>query len=471
MLRNCRKPNIMQLARWPVQILITNNTLDSLAGSELYVYDLALELQRNGHNVTCFTLKPGLVAEHLREHGVQVTSDLASVADEVDVIHAHHNLEMRLAAARFPLTPLVYVSHGVTHPLEFPGKSQSCATRYVAVSEDVREQLIKRDGVPTSLVDVIPNFVDAYRFVASRPIAERPQRVLVVSHHFGSGVTRQTIEGACKLAGDLELRVIGATTESVWNVEDFIDWADVVITLGRGALQAMAMGRAVVVYDYRGGDGLVTPENFDSLAATNFAGRTYAHRYTSEQLASEILRYDRSVAEQTMRLTRERHALVNICRRLLTLYARAIEDFNRMWPPQRRELKLRATLWELAEHTISFKDAHTWRAEIEWTSSLLATRENELRQLHEAFDVLAAKNRELEAGIRRSESRNQELDTEIGRQRAQSEALRAVIGRQNEELSDSQRLLQRVAAGRVMRVMNGINSLFHSYRRDRRSRQ
>lgn len=421
-----------------MHILLTNNTLESLAGSELYVYDLALEFQRRGHRVTCFSLRLGLVADRLHERGVAATSDLAAVSDDVDIIHAHHRLEMRLAGARFPLVPLIFVSHGITHPLERPGESHAYVSRFVAVSEDVRRHMVANDGVPVDRVDVVPNFVDTERFYPRRPIPHPPRHVLVMSNHFGRGTTRSTIEEACRLAGDLELRVIGATTRSVWNVEDYIDWADVVITLGRGALQAMAMGRAVVIYDYRGGDGLVTPANFEDLAATNFSGRTYAKDYTPRQLAAEILGYDRDMVDSTTQLVRERRALRHIADQLLAIYARATEDFARMWPQERHQVKLRSALWELARYTARFKEEDLRRAELEWMQLLLNKREDELRQLREA-------NHRLDEEARR-------LGEEAGRLEARSRELEA-------ELERSHDLLRRIADGRVMRVMNGVQRL------------
>lgn len=404
-----------------MRILITNNTLSYLAGSELYVYDLARELKRQGHDVTCFSLTLGLVAERLRDEGIEVTDTLAGFPpDSFDVVHAHHTIETRVAAAHFPMTPLVHVSHGATHPLERPGRLEAAITRYVAVSDEVRRALIMSDGVPEQLIDLVPNFVDTNRFHQRRSISTNAKRALVVSNHYGLGATKETVEEAGRLA-NLELRVIGGPN-SVWNVEDYIDWADVVIALGRGALQAMAMGRAVVVYDYRGGDGLVTPDTFDEFAECNFSGRKHGRRYTPRELADLLRSYRISDVESVRQLVCETRSVGVISKRLVEIYSAAIEQHALRWPASQPLEKTRAVLQDMARFVADQKPAAARLADLEWLAGQLAEREQQVASLT----------------VEREELR---------RERA---ALAA-------RLAETEDLLRRVANGRVMRLLNGMN--------------
>ena len=50
-----------------LRILITNNTLDARAGSELYVRDIATALLERGHTPIAFTTLTGDVARELRQ--------------------------------------------------------------------------------------------------------------------------------------------------------------------------------------------------------------------------------------------------------------------------------------------------------------------------------------------------------------------------------------------------------------------
>ena len=49
--------------------------------------------------------------------------------------------------------------------------------------------------------------------------------------------------------------------------------ADIVVGKSRAALDAMACGRAVYLYDMFGGDGWVTPDTYAAMEADQFAGQ------------------------------------------------------------------------------------------------------------------------------------------------------------------------------------------------------
>lgn len=68
------------------------------------------------------------------------------------------------------------------------------------------------------------------------------------------------------------------------------------ITLGRGALESMALGRPVVIADnrfYQGklGDGYITPENFLEIEKNNFSGRRFRYEATDAWLKNELTKY------------------------------------------------------------------------------------------------------------------------------------------------------------------------------------
>lgn len=50
--------------------------------------------------------------------------------------------------------------------------------------------------------------------------------------------------------------------------------------MGRGALEAMFCERAVIVFDYQGGDGLVTENNFEEIIKCNLSGRRFKSNIT-----------------------------------------------------------------------------------------------------------------------------------------------------------------------------------------------
>lgn len=349
-------------------ILFTNNTLDNLGGSELYIYDLAREYQRRGLKVTCFTLKPGRISERLALCGIQTLSDLNSLSG-VDIIHSHHRLEFKIAAAYFPDVPVVHGSLGPTHPIERPFGGTNIITRHIAISAMIKQVLVREEQIPGEKIDVVPNFVDLGRFSPVNRINEHPRRILLMSNYFQDA---ETLQKACELAGGLELSWIGEKSTPVWEVEKYIEQADIVVTLGQGALQAMAMGRAVIVAGTISSDGLVTPANFEDMLAVNFNGHLRkfhgmgeSRPMSAEELAEEIKKFDRESAEALMDRVREEFNVSRIADKLLAIYGRAADQFNDAWA-DRPSARLEGVSRDLGEYLAILKDADTTLESLPW---------------------------------------------------------------------------------------------------------
>jgi CheY-like chemotaxis protein len=88
----------------------------------------------------------------------------------------------------------------------------------------------------------------------------------------------------------------------------------------------MASQRVVVVYDYNGGDGLVTPERFERLRQRNFSGRTHRRRFTDAELAGEIQAYSPAVAEAVYAFIARDHDVRVTARQMVELYEEARRD-------------------------------------------------------------------------------------------------------------------------------------------------
>ncbi len=110
----------MQADRRPLRILMTNNTLDQPAGSELYLRDLAQSLMRRGHFPVAYSQTLGPVADRLRAATIPVVDDLRDLSAVPDVIHGQHHLETMTAALRFPQVPVTYTCHGWIPWQEWP---------------------------------------------------------------------------------------------------------------------------------------------------------------------------------------------------------------------------------------------------------------------------------------------------------------------------------------------------------------
>lgn len=262
-----------------MKILLANNHLFQLGGSETFTYTLAKEFERRGHDVDVFAIeKGGLFTLRL--------NIVDEPADSYDLILVSH----RSCLPRVSRTkgPKIFTSHGV-----FPELEQPClgADHYVAISDEVARHLRSKGFDPT----VIHNGVDCERFSPRQPLRSNLGRVLCLSQ---SDQAKSMVKTACAALG-----IEFFSARGVWEIENLMNDADLVVTLGRGAYEAMACGREVIVFDYRWyigapfGDGIVTIEKYSKMLECNFSGRSYKQEFTVEDLANEFTKYNPMMGE------------------------------------------------------------------------------------------------------------------------------------------------------------------------------
>jgi glycosyltransferase involved in cell wall biosynthesis len=283
-----------------LRILLATYYLRDWSGSELFTAALARSLGGRGHDVLVHSPFVGTLARRLNDKGVEVNRHLSDIsAFEFDVAHVHHNVVAAAVRSVFPQLPMVMLLHGVLPELEQPPSSDLGIARYLCVSEEVQQQarLQGTFGAPT---EVVRNFLSAEHWATASAVNPKLENVLVLSNDYPTDM-RGTVEAACAVAG-ANLRHVGLPDNPQEDVRPDVAWADLVITLGRGALEAMAMGRNVVVLGSRGGDGFVDADSFLELRERNFSGRTRGTRFTPETLATEMRRYDPKLGSQLREL-------------------------------------------------------------------------------------------------------------------------------------------------------------------------
>jgi len=275
-----------------MKILITNFHLIYLSGLDLFTADLAEELKKAGHDVYIFVREMGFMAEKVKKSGIPITDKLEDFKNiNFDVIHAHHNITAILVRAAFPEVPMIFMAHGILPQLDNPPEIDIGIDKYVAASRGVAKHLTKNHGVPSDKIEIVGNFIDFKKFFSKKEPAIIPKKLLFLSNHNDKNVIK-VIKNSCR-----ELRIeyikVGLLDNPRENVEDYINEADIVVTLGRGALEAMACERNVIVYDMNGGDGIVTPENFFELSDKNFSGTIFRYQYDKKLFVVELKKYNR----------------------------------------------------------------------------------------------------------------------------------------------------------------------------------
>jgi hypothetical protein len=299
----------------PRRVLIATHSATSCSGSDLYMRDLALALLRRGWQPIVYATVLGAVAEELRQATIPVTSDIPSVAAAPDVIHGQHHLETLTALARFPGVPALFVCHdGLTWHSTPPRTTRIGA--YIAVDRNCRDRMMLQHGITE--VRILPNAVDLERFRRRDPLPPRPRRALVFSNEADSFVP--TIEAACAKRG-ISLDVVGrAAGNANDHPEEILGKYDLIFGKARCALEAAAIGAAVIVCDARGLAGLVTLRDLDAMQQLNFGVRLLQRPITAETIGAEIERYDAADASKVTDAVRATASVELLAEQFIELY-------------------------------------------------------------------------------------------------------------------------------------------------------
>jgi hypothetical protein len=319
-----------------LRILLTNTSLIHRAGSELYVFELATRLLRRGHAPVAFSPRLGPMAEALRRATIPVVDRLDAIGEPPDLIHGQHHVETLTSLLHFPGVPAVFVCHGWA-PWEELAPRFPRILRYVAVDYTTRERLVSEQGIPPERVEVVLNAVDLERFRARAPLPPAPRRALVFSNHAEEGTYLPAVREACSRFG-IEVDVAGlASLRPVAEPERLLPAYDLVFAKGRAALEALAVGAAVVLCDAAGAGPMVASGDFAHLRPLNFGIRTLQHAVTADYLASQIERYDAADAAEVSQRLRATADVEDAVDRMIEIYERALAEHREQGNPPPEE--------------------------------------------------------------------------------------------------------------------------------------
>lgn len=319
-------PIVPSLPEAPLRVLLTNRVIAQRTGTELYVRDVAAGLQRRGHVPLVYSPRLGPLAAEIRRGTIPVVDDLVSVGEPPDIIHGHHGLETLTALLAFPGVPALSVCHSwigfPDAPVSFPR-----IRRYLAVDETCRDRLVGEHGIPPDRVDVVLNAVDLDRFRPRPPLPSRPARALIFSNSSGDGAPHvRAIRDACARAG-ITVDLAGFKSgRPLDRPEAALGSYDIVFAKARAALEAAAVGAAVVLCDVAGAGPMVTTANVDVLRRQNFGMRAIREQPTAEGMAREIARYDAIDAAAVSRRVRDLAGHEMQIDQLLAAYAAVLAD-------------------------------------------------------------------------------------------------------------------------------------------------
>jgi hypothetical protein len=231
------------------------------------------------------------------------------------------------ALLRFPNVPAVYFCHdwysAIDRPPHFPR-----ILRYVAIDDTCYDKLIYEHSVPEDRVRLICSFVDLERFKARASLPKQPRRALIFSNYAREDAYLEALCVACKRT-NLTLDVVGIGSNNVTQrPEEILSRYDIVFAKGRAALEALAVGAAVVIYFQPHVGPMVTSNELDRLRPLNFGIRAMRMNLSpdalSQEMEREIARYDAQDAAEVSRRIRAAAEINNAVDEMVSIYEEVI---------------------------------------------------------------------------------------------------------------------------------------------------
>lgn len=272
-----------------MNVLVTNNTLAGLGGSETYAYTLIRELHsRPDINVTGFSRNIGMIGNKLKEQGINIIN---KAVGDYDLILASHTTTIPFIKGLKGTK--IQTCHGIYDNAEQPVMGMD---GYVGISQEVYDHLYEKGIVST----VIHNGIDCDRFKSTTPLNKELKSILSLTH---SVELNGMLQNVCDKMG-IKLKLLNKLKNPIFNVEDEINKSDLVVSLGRGVYESLACGRNVLILDKRPyikapplGDGLIFPNNMNDFIKNNCSGRYSYRNYNEELIEAELLKYDSSLGD------------------------------------------------------------------------------------------------------------------------------------------------------------------------------
>ena len=393
-----------------MRIVIATQSLAGLGGSESYAITVADQLQRLGHCVWLFALDLGRSSETAKALGLPVTDSSSALPDDIDALIVQDGAVACELAARYPLTPQLFVAHSDIFDLQLPPQVEGLLAAVVTLYERV-DKRIRAMALQVPVVE-LRQPIDVERFKPLSPIRGLPRVALALSYYINDTRLDLLIE-ACEKAG-IELRTNSIRGEKPTPTPELVyNEADIVFGKARVILEAMACGRAAFVFDHNGSDGWVTAENAARLAADNFGGQDEFRPLDAASIAAELTNYDPLMGTNNRDFIVANHAasahaaeLVDVLRSLaprtqtvdapLNELARMVRNYHRA---DSAEFALRAERHHL---TTQIGNLEQQRAQLEQQSAQLEQQRARLAaELEQASDHAAAISERAEAAERR----------------------------------------------------------------------
>jgi FkbM family methyltransferase len=315
------------------RIALCNVALDNYAGSELWVSDIAKYLKTSGIDLIVYSPHCGKVAADLRMAQVRVTSSIDDVASfGPSLVHINHFESAKPLIERLKKSAVVFnMIHGLLPRPGLPGYSSvDC---YGSVSIHSKAKIHALTETDWDEILTLPNFFDERRFtqISSLPGS---RKALIFSSRTPPEFRERLRTLLTPLDFTLDHVGYGGTVSP--EPEQVLPQYDLIFAVGRSAIESLASGAHVILWDFGVIGPAVTPENYWQCVATNFdlASNTLPWTFIEDPegsgwLRDQVLKIGATSRRQTTQLTRTYLPLSAAGARLIGAYNDILRRFGR----------------------------------------------------------------------------------------------------------------------------------------------
>jgi glycosyltransferase involved in cell wall biosynthesis len=308
-----------------LDVLIGCLSFANYTGSELYVFELAKKLIKEGCNVSICSNIGNPLAAAAKKLGIKLYSlqeppgfklgdgqwllkspqgDVTSQPNTLykvsnigfDVIHLNHKPVTEHLLRLYPDTPVICSIHSEVINLEEPVVSPQIK-KYIAIRPEIKNYITKQFNIEEENVEVIYNPIDEERFKVINTTTKNPKkRILFVGTI--DYLRKETIQDLINVTrdNDQELWIVGKKNdtylsemirdeqhvkyhEPTANVEKYIHQCDETagILLGRTTIEGWMCGKKGWIYDVDSSGNILSkelhdiPEDIDKFKSNNVA--------------------------------------------------------------------------------------------------------------------------------------------------------------------------------------------------------
>lgn len=271
-----------------MNILFTGFYFDGWHGSMIHICEIAEYLSSQGHHCYCASVSiTDEVIQFAQNNGLELYLPQNLPSDiTYDIVWAYHfPILGYLISCKLKYKKIHVGCLSSFVPLEFPPLFYNECSLLSVMSEETKEKLIKNYKIPANKIYVLKNLLPDC-FASHTCFPEKIlKKIIVVSNHIPP-----EIKELPQHMPEIQIDFFGSSENTYQKITpEILSQYNVVISIGKTVQYALGMGIPIYNYDYFGGSGYITLQNYKKEEFHNYSGRSFCRKMSAKQIAQELV--------------------------------------------------------------------------------------------------------------------------------------------------------------------------------------